>query len=189
MKPSLLQRQWHAIIIGLVWPYAYLWITMLTIGSIVGNGHGSANAAAQFIPVIGIPLLVAYYVAVVSGPFDLLALVTMLIPAVAYSILLTCIDWQMHSTESGLQLTIYFQFLLLPCICSVIFAAIGIGLKRLHSRHVPLDEEVTRAFRGYLKWDFGILGAMAVIVNAVQLIHADPFGVHGLFLDTRERSF
>jgi len=190
VKPSLLQRQWHAIIIGLVWPFAYLWITALTIGPIAGHRHGSSDAAAQLVSVIGIPLVVAYYVAVVSGPFDLLALVTMLIPAAGFCVMFTCIDWQLHSTESGLQLRIYLQFILLPCICSFIFAAIGIGLKRLHSRRAPLDEEVKRAFRSYLKWDFGILGAimaLAVGVNAVQLIYADPFGVHGLFLNTRER--
>jgi len=190
VKPALLQRQWHAINVGLIWPFAYLGIVGLTVGSIAGNGDGSSTAAAQLVAVFGIPLLVSYYVAVVSGPFDLLALVTMLIPAVGFCVLFTCIGWETHHTESGLLLRIYLLFVLLPCLCSFIFAAIGIGLKRLHSRRVPLDEEVTQAFRGYLKWDFGILGAimaLAIAVNAVQLISMDPFGVHGLFLNTRER--
>ena len=194
MKPSLLQRQWHAIIIGLVWPFAYVWITALTIGSIAGHGLGSSNAAAQFVSVVGIPLLVAYYVAVVSGPFDLLALVTMLIPAVGFCIFETGISWQMSreesSRESGLELGIYLEFILVPLAALSAFAVVGIALKRLSCRREPLDEEVTRAFRGYLKWDFGILGAimaLAVGVNAVQLVYADPFGLQGLTLGPRER--
>jgi hypothetical protein len=167
----------------------------LTIGSIAGHRHGDSawNSAEQIGFALGIPLLVAYYVAMVSGPYDLLALVTMLIPAVAYSVFMTGISWQtshiVYSHESGLELGIYLQFILIPLAALTAFAAAGIALKRLSCRRVTLDEELTRAYHGYLKWDFGFLGATILLAFgacAVQAIYADPLGVHGLFLNTRE---
>jgi hypothetical protein len=192
VKPSLLQRQWHAITIGLVWPFPYLWLIALSIGPIAADGHRdySWSSAAQIGLALGIPLLVAYYVAMVSGPYDLLALVTMLIPAGAFCVLETGISWQMGSHESGLDLAIYLKFILIPLAALALFAFAGIGLKRLGCRRVPLDEELTRAYRGYLKWDFGILGAiigLAFGACAVHAIHTDSFGVQGLFLGPRER--
>lgn len=195
MKPSLLQRQWQAIIVGLVWPFPYLWIVALTIGSIAGHGRGDSswNSAAQIGLALGIPILIAYGVAMVSGPYDLLALVTMLIPAAAFCVFMTGISWLssrgLTSHEAGLELGIYLKFTLIPLAAVAAFALVGIALKRLSCRRVPLDEELTRAYRDYLKWDFGILAAMislALVACAVQAIHVDPLGVHGLFLSPRE---
>ena len=195
MKPSLLQRQWQAITIGLLWPIAYGLIVGLTIGPIAGHGHGNSswNSAAQIGLALGIPILVAYYVAMVSGPYDLLALVTMLIPAVVFCVFETGISWQMsrglRSHVSGLELGIYLRFILIPLAALAAFAVVGIALKRLTCRRVRLDEELTRAYHGYLKWDLGILGAIIVLAFgacAVQAVHADPLGVHGLFLNPRE---
>jgi len=168
-----------------------MWLIALTIGSITGHGHGNSswNSAAQIGLALGIPILVAYYVAMVSGPYDLLALVTMLIPAVAFCVFETGVSWQMSSHESGLELGIYLKFILIPLAALAAFTVVGIALKRLSCRRVPLDEELTRAYRGYLKWDLGILGAIIVLafgVCAVQAIRADPLGVHGLFLNPRE---
>jgi hypothetical protein len=168
MKPNLVQCQVRAIFIGLLWWIPYLLILRYLPGP----------AALVFLA--GFPVLIAFFVAVLTGPFDLLAIVSLLIPAAFDFLISTHIDWVWHSRHVGTLLGPSPILDVLTVVATVILAVIGIALKRwlVTKRGLELNSHQVCSLYKYLYWDVGLLvGIVAVlaIFDAAKIAHEnDP---------------
>ena len=79
---------------------------------------------------IGFPILVAFLVAVLTGSFDKLAIVSLLIPATAEFVMSTHIDWVWHSRHVGTLIGDSMAGGVLTLVAMLLLAIIGIALKR-----------------------------------------------------------
>jgi hypothetical protein len=175
VKPSLVQCQVRAIFIGLLWCIPYLLILRCL----------PSPAALVFIP--GFPVLIAFFVAVLTGPFDLLAIVSLLIPATYEFLISTHIDWVWHSRHVGTLVGPSPILDLLTLVATVILAVIGIALKRwlMIDWRLELSPQEVRSLYRCLSWDAGLLAAVVAVllgIDAAKIAHeSDPLA----FRETR----
>lgn len=158
----------RAIFIGLLWGIPYVAIIRFLPGPL----------ALMFLA--GFPVLVAFLVAVLADPFDLLAIVSLLIPAAFDFLISTHVDWVWHSRNAGTLLGPSPILDVLTVAVAFILAGIGISLKRWLVTPPNLDfrsREVRSQYR-CLAWDVGLLTAIVVVllgIDAVKIAHEnDP---------------
>lgn len=164
MKPNLVQCQVRAIFIGLLWCVPYLSILRCLPGPV----------ALVFLP--GFPVLIAFFAAVLTGPFDLLAIVSLLIPAAFDFLISTHIDWVWHSRHVGTLIGPSPILDVLTVVATVILAVIGIALKRwlVTGRRSELSAREVRLLYRCLSWDVGLLVAIVAVllgIDTVKIAH------------------
>ena len=172
MKPNLVQCQVRAIFIGLLWACPYLNALLYFAGPAYGTFlSGWAWLAILF----GFPILVAFMVALLTGPYDRLAIITLMIPATADFVTSTHMNW-MH-TGVGTYLG---PMPMLDLAGLILFAFVGIALKRrlVPARDVTLSARKTRSLSRNFWLDIGALIAIAVAllgIDAAKIAHErDP---------------
>ena len=157
MNSPWARYQIRAILIGLLWWIPYLVILRCLPGS----------TALIFLPAF--PILIAFFVAVITGPFDLLALVTLLIPSAFYFITSTHIDWVWHSRHVGRLIGPSPILDILTLVATAALAIGGIALKRWLTSHRPeLNPQEVRSLYRCLTWDVGLLTATVVVVLVID---------------------
>jgi hypothetical protein len=176
VKPGLFQCQVRAIFIGLLWCVPYLSILRYLPGPV----------ALVFLP--GFPVLIAFFAAVLTGPFDLLAIVSLLIPAAFDFLISTHIDWVWHSHHAGTLIGPSPILDVLTVVATVLLAVIGIAVKRwlVTGRKLELSPREVRSLYRCLSWDVGLLVAMVAVllgIDAAKIAHEnDPL----VFAETRK---
>jgi hypothetical protein len=170
----------RAIFIGLLWAYPYVNALLYYAGPAYGT---FLSGWAWLAVVFGFPVLVAFAVAVLTGPYDRLALITLLIPATADFVTSTHINW-MH-TGAGTYLG---PMPMLDLAGLILLALIGIALKRrlVPARNVMLSARETRLLSRNFWLDIGALIAIAVVllgIDAVKIVRDQDASV---FAKTRK---
>jgi len=128
----------------------------------------------------GFPILVAFIAAVLTGPFDLLAIVSLLVPVAFFFVIDTHIYWVWHSHHAGTFLGPSPILDALTAVMAVALAALGIALKRrlVTSPVLALVPRELRSLYRHLSWDVGLLvGLVAVLlsIDAVKIVREhDP---------------
>ena len=166
MKPNLVQCQVRAIFIGLLWWVPYLSIFRYLPGPV----------ALVFLP--GFPVLIAFFAAVLTGPFDLLAIVSLLIPAAFDFLISTHIDWVWHSRHAGTLIGPSPILDVLTVVAAVVLAVIGVALKRwlVTGRKLELSPREVRSLYRCLSWDVGLLVSIVAVllsIDAAKIAHAN----------------
>jgi hypothetical protein len=178
VKPSLVQCQVRAIFIGLLWAIPYLAILLHLTGMVY------PFPLLWLAWLLGFPILIAFFVAVLTGPFDKLAIVSLLIPAIYDFVISTHEDWHLAGTLLGPSLPLS----VLTVTVMLGLAVAGIALKRrlVPTRGVTLNAREQRSLARCFWWDVGIvmvLGAVVLGIDAFKIARErDP----GVFVATRE---
>jgi len=164
VKPSLSQCQVRAIFIGLLWWVPYLSILRYLPGPV----------ALVFLP--GFPILIAFFAAVLTGPFDLLAIVSLLIPASFDFLISTHIDWVWHSHHAGTLIGPSPILDVLTVVATVILAVIGIAVKRwlMTEWRLELSSREVRSLYRCLSWDVSLLVVIVAVllgIDAAKITH------------------
>ena len=164
MKPNLVQCQIRAIFIGLLWGFPYLLILRYLSGPVT----------LVFLP--GFPVLIAFFAAVLTGPFDLLAIVSLLIPAAYFFLSSTHVDWVWHSRNAGTLIGPSPILDVLTVVATFVLAVIGVALKRwlVTGRKLELSPREVRSLYRCLSWDVGLLvGIVTVLlsIDAAKIVH------------------
>jgi hypothetical protein len=127
-----------------------------------------------FLP--GFPVLIAFFVALLTGPFDLLAIVSLLIPSAYAFLISTHEDWVWHSRHVGTLIGPSPILDVLTLVATVILAVIGIALKRwlVTGGKSKLSDQEVRSLHRCLSWDVGLLAAIVVVLlgfDAAKIAH------------------
>lgn len=118
----------------------------------------------------GFPVLVAFFAAVLTGPFDLLAIVPLLIPVAFFFVIDTHVYWIWHSRHAGTFLGPSPILDTLTAVAAIVFASLGIALKRrlVAPRNLELSPREICSLYRCLSWDVGLLVGIVTVLLSID---------------------